>query len=156
MLGPILGCRPAEAMIIHVGKSVSWLRARLLDGSRHKLVLFPEIHCKQATWANIFEFVREVYGLEVYSIVSPYQAAMSACSYMELDSGGYFQRIGDMSPMQKLAHPDFMSANKLISIHAANQASLLHARVFFHHAIGCNHKFTGTGYSPQVIEMIMK
>lgn len=145
LLFGVLGKSAAEAMI-HIGRRVDWLEARLRDGTSHKLVVFPATDCKLATWDNLFEMVCETYNCDVARRLEPHLQSLKATPYDEIDPDGRFPVLTQMPVLDKFDHPEFLSAERFAALE--EPVSLYQARGFFYCAIGCNSKFTGLGVSP--------
>jgi hypothetical protein len=127
--------------------TTQWMRARLLDGTKFKLVLFPESDSHRATWDNIAAFIFDQYGDNVGNIVSKYMHLLKENpSYSKLDIHNRYIPISWLPVDQKYSHPDFMSAERLLQ--QGDAATLLQVRAFFDHSLGCNSKYLGTGLSP--------
>mmetsp|Transcript_14732 Transcript_14732/g.41897 ORF Transcript_14732/g.41897 Transcript_14732/m.41897 type:complete len:257 (+) Transcript_14732:176-946(+) len=155
LLQPLLGLRPAEAMVRYVGFSLNWMKGRLTDGTDHKLVLFPDSAATLATWENIIAFVEREYPATVFERLRPNLDAVKMADYKRLSQGDAkkrgFLEISELPVAVKYGlgdgqkpHPDFITPSRLL----AGDGSVLEARAFFDHTIGCNQHFTGTGRSP--------
>ena len=154
-LGALLGKSAAEAMFA-VGFRAEWLAERLADGTKHMLVLFPAGSGAVATWGNLWAMIRQHYGHDVDAALAPFRAEIeqlvtwppdpSGNGYAAFDPAGVLQRLSDLPVDVKYADPGFLTAERLL---AAEPRTLYHARGFLDHAVGCNPKFTGTGYSPE-------
>jgi hypothetical protein len=153
-LGALLGKSAADAMFA-VGFRAEWLAARHADGTQHELVLFPAGTGSVATWANLWQLIREKVGEKVDNALEPFKDEIEALKtwpsdasgngYAAFDPAGELQRLSDLPVHVKYAHEGFMTADRFL---AANPRTLYHARGFLDHAIGCNPKFLGTGFSP--------
>lgn len=153
-LGALLGKSAADAMFA-VGFRAEWLAARHADGTQHQLVLFPAGSGSVATWENLWRLIGEQFGEQVDAALEPFKAQIEALKtwppdesgngYAAIDPAGELQRLSDLPVHVKYAHEGFLTAERFL---AASPRTLYHARGFLDHAIGCNAKFLGTGFSP--------
>ena len=143
LLTAILGKNTCEAMF-HIGFSVEWLRNRLLDGTRHRLVVFPSLDCVQVTWNNLFALTRDNYGPEVAARLAPFEDALKGTPYEVIDPQHEIKRLADLPVDEKYAHPDFLTAERFLALPPA-ALNLFAARAFCYHALGCNLYFRGDG-----------
>ena len=152
LLYSILGKTPLEAMI-HIGFSLTWIQNRLYDGTRHRLVVFPEEGGTVATWDNVLQLVKECYGEDIYEKVLPFQDAIKLFDYNESDADDTrtppdlltakeIIRLSELSVHEKYNNPQFMTVERFRVIDAP---SLTDVRAFYHHSVGCNQHFQGTG-----------
>ena len=63
-------------------------RRRGVDGTKHKLVLFPETAVTRATWDNLAELVLAEYGPEVHAAILPHLPAIKVTQYAAIDVTG--------------------------------------------------------------------
>ena len=155
-LGALLGKSAADAMFA-VGFRAEWLAARHADGTKHQLVIFPAGTGSMATWPNLWRLIAEQFGEHVDAALEPFKAEIEALKtwpphevssgngYASFDPAGELQRLSDLPVHVKYAHEGFLTAERFL---AASPRTLYHARGFLDHAIGCNAKFLGTGFSP--------
>jgi hypothetical protein len=144
LLQPLLGKNPAQALL-HIGFGRSWMEQRLLDGTTHKLVLFPSAEGTIASWDGVFQMVHKAYGDEVYQKLKPFNEEIKQMPYDRSDPVVARNiEISDLPVAQKYAHPEFMVAERYLEI---ENPTVHDARRFYHHQIGCNHLFQGTGHS---------
>jgi len=140
-----------------VGFRAEWLAARHADGTKHQLVIFPAGTGSMATWPNLWRLIAEQFGEHVDAALEPFKAEIEALKtwpphevssgngYASFDPAGELQRLSDLPVHVKYAHEGFLTAERFL---AASPRTLYHARGFLDHAIGCNAKFLGTGFSP--------
>lgn len=145
MLSSVLGMTPVEALL-YIGKPLGWLEKRLRDDSRHRLVVFPASEGTVATWDGVFDLVAEHFGDHVVSKLEPFRKDIKSMrDYSSFPNGGATViHIGELPVHEKIAHPEFMSVERLLTVADADMDVFI-ARAFFHHSIGCNELFLGTG-----------
>lgn len=144
LLQPLLGKNPAEALR-HIGFGQSWMEQRLLDGTTHKLVLFPSLVGTIATWDGVFEMTRKAYGDELSALLEPFNEEVKQLTYEKSDPRVARNiMLSDLPVKEKYEHPEFLTAERFLEI---EQPTVWDARRFYHHQIGCNHLFQGTGRS---------
>lgn len=142
LLGELLGKSNVECMIA-IGKSISWLKNRLLDNTLHALVVFPSQEGTIATWEGVFSLVRLHYGEIIADKISTYESIISnGVDFSDLKNGNELRRISELPVEEKIKHPGFMSEEKFLSIESP---TLEDCRGFLYHTIGCNELFCGTG-----------
>jgi hypothetical protein len=144
LLQQVCGKNGAEAMVI-IGHGLDWLENRLHDGTSHKLVLFPSTGATNATWDGVFELIRLEFGEAVHQRLAPHHDALKCTPYSDIDPDLRLKSISDLSVLEKLAHPEYLTAERFLAL---KTVGLYHARGFLHHAIGCNQHYTGNGCSP--------
>lgn len=66
LLSGCAGLVPAAALL-RIGHGANWLRARLLDGTRFKLAVFPVSGGTVATWDGVYRLVEELFGEEAHA-----------------------------------------------------------------------------------------
>lgn len=145
LLQSLLGKRPVAAMV-HLGFGLDWIRARLHDGTTHRLVVFRsgvETDTTLATWHNLLSLVRECYGAEMADRLEPQMAALKSTPYEEIDPSGTLREISNLPVEQKFQHSEYFVAKRFLTEQIP--VSLYAARAFFYHAVGCNAQFLGTG-----------
>lgn len=142
MLHALLGMSDLEAML-RVGLPIEWIRQRLGEGTRFKLHVFPSSHQMSATWDGLFRILALHYPLGVYSRVRPYADSLKIFPYRAIDPEARLKHIAELPLQQRLAHPEFMTEERLLSLPSV--VTLYQARAFFYHALDCNNLFTGTG-----------
>ncbi|KAJ3032031.1 UNVERIFIED_CONTAM: hypothetical protein HDU68_008064 [Siphonaria sp. JEL0065] len=144
-IAAFMGKSPTQAML-SVGFSKSWLRNRLSDGTKHRLVVFQCIDqdLVLATWDNIMELIKKHYGIRVYERVSPFLAELKSTHIKDIDPKGRLRYISELSVQDKLAHAEFYSPERILKI---KNLTLYDARGFIYHTIGCNYLFQGKGHS---------
>ncbi|CAB9511378.1 expressed unknown protein [Seminavis robusta] len=153
MLGGLLGLSPVAAMY-SIGFRLDWVQCRLEDGTQFKLVVFPAADARGVvvTWEALWTLIAQSYGKEIDEAVTPFKQQLedldTTSGYASvLESGDTITQISNLSVAEKHKHPGFLSATKFLDI-PKDERTLYHARGFLDHAVGCNHRFTGTGKSP--------
>lgn len=142
LLGSLLGKTAAEALAA-IGHTVDWLEARLEDGTKHQLVVFPAQQGVQITWDNLWMLVRTHFPAACAERLRPLQSEIIAAGSCEGHKWATdIARVSHLPVAEKHSHPDFMSCERFVAL---EQATLRDARAFLHHTVGCNFKFTGTG-----------
>jgi len=145
LLQSVLGKTAVEAMY-HIGFNFDWLEERVLDGTVHKLVVFPARSSVNVTWDNLFELIGDCYDPEVLRRLEPHLENFKSKRYEDLDPKDRFGEITKLPVKDKYLHPEFLTVERFLALE--EPVSLYHARGFFYCTIGCNSKFTGTGLSP--------
>jgi hypothetical protein len=148
LLQSVLGKTPAAAMV-EIGFGLDWIHARLSDGTRFRLVVFPateETSTTMATWDNLFALVRTCYGENVAAKLAPHMPDLKCLSCKCIDPAARLRHVSNLPVAEKMAHPEYMTAERFCML---RQPSLYEARAFFYHAVGCNMIFRGDGYNAE-------
>jgi len=103
LLNSMLGMT-ATASMRFIGFDLLWLSARLLDGTRHRLVLFPTSALFQvfaATWENIFQAVRREYGPELYARIEPHIETLQTTPFWSIPGAARLREISTLPVAEK-------------------------------------------------------
>eukprot|EP00040_Diaphanoeca_grandis_P033658 m.206509 g.206509 ORF g.206509 m.206509 type:complete len:292 (+) comp32955_c1_seq8:237-1112(+) len=162
------------AKMMSIGMRSPWLRERLSDGTQHMLVVFPSSAGVVVTWENLWRLVKQSYGDEVDRKLHPFkrdieqlQARIIATTkaraeqslpplanpYHEIDADGVIESVSNLPADVKVTKPNYVSAHHLLTL---KTVTLYHARAFLEHSVGCNARFTGSGFGPDgtTVEMM--
>lgn len=128
--------QPAAAIVLGIGKKEDWLREKLAEGNRWKLVVMPQASYPLADWDGLFAAIRlhypEVAGKLLRWAPQLREPSLSAKIAPELVSG----RVKD-----DVSHPQHMTAERYVEA----EDTPLNARLFLWHSLGMNDLFKGDG-----------
>lgn len=143
MLESILGLNPTEAML-SIGYRTPWLKARVEDGTTHRLVVFPQTaDTTVVTWAGLWTLIARAYDPAVSLALEPFKKQIESLDtptngYDAFDPSGEINRLGTLPVAEKYAHPGYLTAERFL---AAQSQTLYHARGFLDHSLGCNYRW---------------
>lgn len=154
LLSGCAGLAPAAALL-RIGFGPSWIRARLQDGTRFKLAVFPASGGTVATWDGVFGLVRDVYGAEAHERIVPFREEVERRSQDEIDPAGIISELNKLPVSEKIADERFISIERFLAI-PKEEVTAYDVRAFLNHTIGCNKYFQGTGMNsrgePEVLQ----
>jgi len=137
------------------GHGADWLRARLQDGTRFKLVIFPASGGTVATWDGVFDLVLDVYGEEAHERILPFREAVEVSSQDEIDPAGVIEEVSKLAVPEKVVDTRFINIERFLAI-PKRDVTVYDARAFLNHTVGCNKYFQGTGMNargePEILQ----
>ena len=146
LLQSVIGKDPVAAMV-QIGFGLDWIRARLDDGTKFRLVAFPaseETSTTLATWDGLWTLIRMYYGEAVADRLTPHMASLKRVTYEAIDPMRRLREVSNLPVADKLSHPEYMTVERFLALED-EQVTLYQARAFFYHAVGCNMLFRGDG-----------
>jgi nicotinamidase-related amidase len=142
-LGKLPGLSGYE-MLIKVGYTEDYLKTKVEEGCKFKLVVFPEGQvAKLATWDNTLDILSEVYPEFAQIFNNPnVRDQLKSSTFTQLQSSAGF----DFAAIDKAGKndPKYMTADRFSAI---KRPSLTDIRAFLYFSVYLKELFTGDGYT---------
>lgn len=136
-LHSMLGRSGAQIML-GIGKDRTWLREKLAEGMRWRLVVLPQATCTRADWAGVFAMVDTHYP-EIASKLSRWRASVRDPALARNIDPAFVRGAVKDDP----DHPDHLGVTR----YATCEDTAINARLFLWHALGLNQHFAGDGWA---------
>lgn len=130
--------RSGADIVDGIGKSSGWLREKLAEGMRWRLIVMPQAVCARADWAGVFEMVGQHYPEVAAKVLRWREALQDPTLAASIDPHLVLGEVKDSA-----AHPDHMS----LSRYRDCPDTALNARLFLWHSLGLNGQFVGDGWT---------
>jgi hypothetical protein len=130
-------CEIAKIM----GKSAIWVRDKIRDGYKWKLIVMPQYQCTLADWTGCLMMVQRSYP-EVASKIARFRKELLTTPFedIERDLGNEtFRSIKDAGR----SSPKYID---LVRLHDEDSPTLWQIRAFLYNVVGVNEFFLGTGH----------
>lgn len=133
-------------ILISLGHSLDWIRYRLDNGNKFKLIIFSygpaevkDTGARLATWDNIFKLVFQAYPEIASNTWDTHAADLKRSTYQEIDPSGAILKhyyLGHNSE-------HYMTIERFSAL--TEPPTLSEVRAFLHHQVGLNELFQGDG-----------
>lgn len=125
-------------MLLLVGHHPQYIRTRVLEGTRYKLVVFSEREAILATWDNVLTLVAQIYP-DLAPPCAAHGPVLRRLAFAEIEAlAGY--RFRDVDQPEA---PRFMDHARLL----ASEQGVWELRAFLYHSLHLREQFSGDGYT---------
>jgi nicotinamidase-related amidase len=128
-------------MLVTIGYQPDYLRHKVEEGNRFKLVVFPEGGpAKAATWDNVIDLVCDIYPAAA-AMVRRHRVGLKQFSFAEIeqDAGFVFLDVEKAGP----SDPKYMTYERLLD----SRGDLADVRAFLYFTVHLREQFSGDGYT---------
>ena len=130
--------RSGAQIVLGIGKDRAWLREKLAEGMRWRLVVLPQATCTRADWAGVFAMIDAHYP-EIASKLSRWRAVVrDPALALSIDPALVAGAVKD-----DVDHPEHVGVTR----YATCADTAINARLFLWHALGLNQHFVGDGWA---------
>lgn len=130
--------RSGAEIVLGIGKDRAWLREKLAEGMRWRLVVLPQAECTRADWAGIFALIEAIYP-EVARKLLPWREDLQNPALTLSMPPSLISGVVKDDP----AHSEHMG----LARYAASDDTAENARLFLWHTLGLNQHFKGDGWA---------
>lgn len=130
--------RSGAQIVLGIGKDRTWLREKLAEGMRWRLMVLPQGNCMRADWAGVFAMIDAHYP-EIASKLSSWRAVVrDPALALSIDPTLIAGAVKD-----NVDHPEHVGVTR----YATCADTAISARLFLWHALGLNQHFVGDGWA---------
>lgn len=130
--------RSGSEIVLGIGKDRAWLREKLAEGMRWRLLVLPQAECTRADWAGIFAMIAATYPEVARKLLPWREALQDPVLTLSIPLSLVRSAVKDDT-----AHTEHMN----VARYATCSDTAVNARLFLWHTLGLNQHFQGDGWA---------
>ena len=130
--------RNPESIVLGIGKERSWLREKIAEGNRWRLLVLPQATCVRADWDGLFSAIEVHYPEVVSKPLRWREPVRDPAVVARIDPALVAKAVKDDK-----AHSQHLTVERYLSC----ADTVTNARLFLWHSLGANEHFVGDGWA---------